>query len=272
MRKKKRSGSAVDDVYQVLHDRIIQGSYPPGMKMAQDVLATELKTSRTPLREALNRLQANGLLTATNNRGMEVSQVRHEQTEQLYALRLLVEPALISAMVPDMTAADIKSMSDALDEMQSAGHATRAYQEAHHKFHNVALSRYPAAIREMIETIYEKILRHQRLYFSRPQVPEDFTNVDRCFLQAIKARNSDLARQWLEFHLIDAGLGLALDMHETHVPQSLLLAARGVGIDIDCTVDHIVRPVSICWRNGSVGPKPGMQTVNLKYVPGGPKK
>src|ERR1700722_12318969 len=130
MKKKKRSGSAVDDVYQVLHDRIIQGSYPPGMKMAQDVLANELKTSRTPLREALNRLQANGLLTATNNRGMEVSEVRYEQTEQLYALRLLVEPSLISAMVPDMTAKDIKSMSDALDEMQSAGHATRAYQEA----------------------------------------------------------------------------------------------------------------------------------------------
>ena len=240
--------------------------------MAQNELATELKTSRTPLREALNRLQANGLLTATNNRGMEVSEVRYEQTEQLYALRLLVEPALISAMVPNMTNTDIKTMSDALDEMQSAGHATRAYQEAHLKFHNVALSRYPSAIREMIETIYEKILRHQRLHFSRPQIPEDFTSVDRCFLQAIRARNPDHARQWLEFHLIDAGLGLALDIDEDHVPQSLLLAARGVGIEIDCTVDHIVRPVSIRWANGSGGPKPAMQTVNLKYTPTASKK
>jgi DNA-binding GntR family transcriptional regulator len=78
--KKKRSGSAVDEVYEVLHERIVQGLYPPGLRMTQDELANELKTSRTPLREALNRLQANGLVVANNNRGMEVSQVRYEQT------------------------------------------------------------------------------------------------------------------------------------------------------------------------------------------------
>jgi DNA-binding GntR family transcriptional regulator len=148
--KKKRSGSAVDDVYEVLYERIVQGRYPPGLRMTQDELADELKTSRTPLREALNRLQANGLLVANNNRGMEVSQVRYEQTEQLYAVRLLVEPASIVALVPDLPQSDIAAMSRALDEMEVAGHATQAYQAAHLKFHDVALSRYPSAIKEMI--------------------------------------------------------------------------------------------------------------------------
>jgi DNA-binding GntR family transcriptional regulator len=268
MKRKKRPGSSVDDVYQVLYERIVQGTYPPGLRMAQSELAEELNTSRTPLREALNRLQANGLLVATNNRGMQVSKVQSDETEQLYAIRLLVEPSLIAAMVPDMTAADIQAMSDALDEMESAGHATRAYQEAHLKFHNVALARYPAAIRNMINSIYEKILRHQRLHFSRPQVPDDFTNVDRCFLRAIKARDSELARQWLEFHLIDAGLGLAFDVDMDHVPTSLYMAAKGVGITIDGTADRIVRPVSICWHGGCAGPKSAMQTINLKYTPG----
>lgn len=270
LRRKKRPGSAVDDVYQVLYDRIVRGVYPPGLRMAQNELAEELKTSRTPLREALNRLQANGLLIATNNRGMQVSKVESEQTEQLYAIRLLIEPPIISAMVPDMTTADIEAMSDALNEMERASHATRAYQEAHLRFHNVALSRYPVAIRDMINSIYEKILRHQRLHFSRPQIPEDFTNVDRCFLKAIRAGHSQLARQWLEFHLIDACLGLAFDIDLDHVPASLFMAAKGVGITIDCMADHIVRPVSIRWNNSAAQPASPMQTINLKYTPDEP--
>jgi hypothetical protein len=182
-------------------------------------------------------------------------------------VRLLVEPALIAAMVPDMSKSDIDTMSRALDEMERATHATKAYQAAHLRFHDVALSRYPPVIKEMIQSIYEKIHRHQRLHFSRPQIPEDFTNVDRCFLEAIKSRDAQLARYWLEFHLIDAGLGLALDIDETHVPSALLLAAKGAGIDIDCSAEHIARPVRIQWRDDYDGLRPAMNTVNLKYTP-----
>lgn len=263
----KRPGNAVDEIFQVLHDRIVNGKYAPGVRMSQADLAAELNTSRTPLREALNRLQANGLLVATNNRGMEVAAVRFEQTEQLYALRLLVEPPLVAALVPTLSAADIDGMEAALGKMEQSRYMTKAYQEAHHDFHMVILSRYPDAMREMIESIYLKINRHQRLHFSRPQIPDDFTATDRLFLDAIRAKDTALARQWLEFHLIDAGLGLALDIDPDHVPAALVMAAQGIGIELECRDGEIARPVVIRWKSTDARPMPVVETVNLKHVP-----
>lgn len=263
----KRPGTAVDEIYEVLHDRIVNGKYAPGVRMSQADLAAELSTSRTPLREALNRLQANGLLVATNNRGMEVAAVRFEQTEQLYAIRLLVEPPLVAALIPALSAADIDGMETALAKMEQSRYMTKAYQEAHHDFHMVMLSRYPEAMREMIESIYLKINRHQRLHFSRPQIPDDFTNTDRLFLDAICAGDTALARQWLEFHLIDAGLGLALDIDPDHVPAALVMAAQGIGIELACQDGEITRPVVIRWKSVDAQPMPALETVNLKHVP-----
>lgn len=264
---RKRSGTAVDEIYQVLYDRIVSGKYPPGLRMSQADLAAELNTSRTPLREALNRLQANGLVVANNNRGMEVAGAHYEEMEQLYAIRLLIEPPLIAAIVDELSAEDIDAMATALEEMERTSYATQAFQGVHLKFHNVALAHYPDTIREMIESIYQKIIRHQRLHFSRPHVPEDFTNVDRFFLDAIRAGDAHLARQWLEFHLIDAALGLALDIDPDQMPRSLLKAARGVGITIEAGPERFMRPAHIAWERAGASAMPPIETVNLKFVP-----
>lgn len=264
---RKRSGTAVDEIYQVLYDRIVSGKYPPGLRMSQADLAAELNTSRTPLREALNRLQANGLVVANNNRGMEVAGAHYEEMEQLYAIRLLIEPPLIAAIVHELSAEDIDAMAAALEEMERTSYATQAFQGVHLKFHNVALAHYPDTIREMIKSIYQKIIRHQRLHFSRPHVPEDFTNVDRFFLDAIRAGDTLLARQWLEFHLIDAALGLALDIDPDQIPRSLLKAARGVGITIEAGPERFVRPAHILWERAGACAMPPVETVNLKFIP-----
>lgn len=263
----KRPGTAVDEIYEVLHDRIVNGIYAPGVKMSQADLAAELNTSRTPLREALHRLHANGLLVATNNRGMEVAAVHFEQTEQLYAIRLLLEPPLVAALVPTLKEADIDLMETALGKMEQSRYMTKAYQEAHHDFHAVMLSRYPDGMREMVESIYLKIHRHQRLHFSRPQISDDFTNTDRLFLDAIRTGDVTLAKQWLEFHLIDAGLGLVIDIDPDHVPAALVLAARGIGIELERGDGAMVRPVMIRWTNSDARPMPAIETVNLMHVP-----
>lgn len=264
---RKRSGTAVEEIYQILYDRIVSGKYPPGLRMSQADLAAELSVSRTPLREALNRLQANGLVVANNNRGMEVAGAHYEEMEQLYAIRLLVEPPLIAAIVNELSPADIDAMAAALCEMEKNSYATQAFQGVHLKFHNVALAYYPDTIREMIESIYGKIVRHQRLHFSRPHVPEDFTNVDRFFLDAMREGDALLARQWLEFHLIDAALGLALDIDPDQAPRALLKAAKGIGITIECGSDRFTRPARIEWKRADACAMPAIETVNLKFVP-----
>ncbi|CAM5318309.1 GntR family transcriptional regulator [Eoetvoesiella caeni] len=262
----EKRGHSVDEIYRVLADRINNGMYLPGRKLSQSELANELDVSRTPLREALNRLQESGLVVATTNRGMEVAPVTFEETEQWYAMRLMIEPPIIAAVAGELTGGDLARMSEALQRMQEHSHRTKDFQDAHHAFHEVALVHYPPLIREMIESIYIKIIRHQRTYFSRPRAPEEFCDTDRLLLDALIAQDGELAKHILEFHLVDAALGLLLEADPDYVPKVLFLTASGLGIQLDCdNRQGGGRPAQMKWANGAAQNLPAMVTANVCY-------
>ena len=190
----RRPGTKVDDVYQILRDRIIDGEYQPGIRMSQDGLAAELNISRTPLREALHRLGADGLVVSEANRGMEVAPISDRQVEQCYAIRLLVEPPTLAAITDDLTDSDLVEMEAALSDMVDKKHRIRDFQKAHLYFHELTLRRYPAAVRELTRSLHLQIYRHQRLHFSRPHVPDHFTDIDRILFEALRNRQPDQAR------------------------------------------------------------------------------
>jgi len=267
MSGESRPGNTVEGVYLVLRERIIDGVYPPGMRLSQGGLAAELEISRTPLREALHRLEADGLVVAEANRGMQVAPTSVEQVEQYYALRLLVEPPTTAGIVALLTDQDLDRMAADLAAMESAHHRIRDFQEVHLRFHQTAVARYPRALAELTDSLALKIFRHQRLYLSHPEVPEHFTSVDRMFLDAVRARDPELARQVLEFHLIDAGLGLVLDAEPDHGFDALLIAARGLGIEIETDEKGRIRqrPAAISWSRPGSRDSLALETSNLRH-------
>lgn len=262
-----RPGNTVDEIYQTLRERIIDGIYPPGLRMSQSNLADELRVSRTPLREALHRLEGDGLLVAEANRGMQVAPTHVEQIEQYYAIRILVEPPTVSAIAAELDEGELSKMASELDSMEADRNRIRDFQEAHLRFHELAIQHYPAAIAELTHSLHLKIYRHQRLYFSRPEVPEDFTHVDRMFLEAMRAADAELARQLLEFHLIDAAIGLVAEGAPDHRFGPLLVATRGVGIELESDAHgRITRPARIRWQRSGIRPLRALSTANLSHA------
>lgn len=84
--------SVVDRVYAALRARIVDGELGRGVKLRQEALAEELGVSRTPLREALRRLAAEGLVEFHPNRGAHVVELSPEDVRAAYEARLIVEP------------------------------------------------------------------------------------------------------------------------------------------------------------------------------------
>lgn len=78
------------DAYQHIKNGILEGIHAPGQRLTEDFLAAELNLSRTPIREALRRLEAEGLVT-TSGRGVSVRAFSTQDVRQIYELRALLE-------------------------------------------------------------------------------------------------------------------------------------------------------------------------------------
>jgi DNA-binding GntR family transcriptional regulator len=99
-----------DDVYSRLRDWIITGTLEPGEKLRDADLAEQLGVSRTPVREALRRLEDEGLIETKQNAWTRVAPVTHELAARIYPILRLLEPLALERALPRMTGADIKTM------------------------------------------------------------------------------------------------------------------------------------------------------------------
>jgi DNA-binding GntR family transcriptional regulator len=81
-----------EQVYSAVRDRILSGQIAPETPVRQDALSAELGVSKIPLREALTRLEQDGLVSSQPNRGFVVRPMTAGEAEEVFALRLTLEP------------------------------------------------------------------------------------------------------------------------------------------------------------------------------------
>src|SRR5215510_1508719 len=95
-----------DRLVEVLRDFILSGAIESELPIRQDALASELRVSKIPLREALARLEQDGLVVSQPNRGFFVRPMSPEEAEEIYALRLKLEPDAAAVASLKATEAD----------------------------------------------------------------------------------------------------------------------------------------------------------------------
>src|SRR5215468_10620135 len=86
-----RTGSRADFVFETLRDAIWDGRIARGVRIREEEIARNLGVSRTPVREALQRLQQRGLLVVGAGRGLVVAELTHLQVVELYGMREILE-------------------------------------------------------------------------------------------------------------------------------------------------------------------------------------
>jgi DNA-binding GntR family transcriptional regulator len=107
-------------VVDELRRRIVGGRYPGGMKLLQEQIAEELGVSRSPVREALRQLEAEGLVKLVSQKGAEVTAISAEEVSEMFELRLLVEPHLLALAIPRMDEATRAGVERIIARMEDA--------------------------------------------------------------------------------------------------------------------------------------------------------
>lgn len=260
-----RRGDAVDGAYRLLRDLIVEGAYAPNERLKHAELSRRLGAGRMSVRQALHRLEGEGLVVSTPNRGVRVAPAAISDAEELYAVRLIVEPPLLAALAGTLTDAERRRMHRELDRMEAIVDHAPEFQVAHRDFHMVAAADYSSTfIADLVVRVHQHLFRHQQVYMSRPRVPEEFVAIDRELLRALEAGDGPLARGLYELHLIDMAIGMVLDAEPDHRFGVLLRVATAEGIEIEAGPDgQIERPALVRWASGR-GKVPSLRTSNVR--------
>lgn len=149
------------NVYKAIKEKILNCQYEPGQYMSEKEIVDELNTSRTPVREALNILNGQGLIEIIPKKGIQISALSLERLKHIYEIRRLLEPIAVRQAVRNMKSEDIEWLSR-LDERLSHSYVEEDITEVFKWGKDIHL--YIAKLSEN-ETLYTiiKLLREESL-------------------------------------------------------------------------------------------------------------
>jgi DNA-binding GntR family transcriptional regulator len=224
---RRRGEGAAGATYVYLREMILDGRLAPDTVISQVELAGQLGVSRTPLREALRRLQQEGLIEAEQNRRARVLAIDPDDLEHVYTNRLLYEVLGLAVIVPRLTAADIQALEGSLADMRA--HAATgdyaAWEDAHKRFHRGLVLYASDDLGRTIATYADRGDRYRRLYQST--VPRAWTIGDsehEAIVEACRAGDQREATVQLARHFARTALALIAQMVPERSPVELRTA------------------------------------------------
>ena len=124
----KHSQPACSNVYQTIRKAILCGDYPPGKRLTEEKLARELGISRTPVREALRKLEVENMVNHNPNKGVVVAEVNSDQRDDLYEIRALVESLVVKRAAQNITVEGAARLNELLDKEEAASSPDEIYE------------------------------------------------------------------------------------------------------------------------------------------------
>ena len=195
------------EVYDHLKLEILTGKLGSGSRLAEIALAKRLGVSRTPVREAVQRLAQDGLVEIEANKGAKVRAVNALEVEHVYAVREVLDGLAARDAALHATTQDLHAMHTALEKLESC--PPNAYNDqiqADLEFHNaIAQASQNPTLVAVLRGLAESIIRVKLLTAKYMQDAITRSSHHQIF-EAIKTKNADLAEQTARAHVRDFGL------------------------------------------------------------------
>ena len=200
-----KSRLTADDVYEILHTRILNGALKPGQKLRELELAESIGVSRTPVREAFHRLKGDGLLTQEPNKGAVVRQLDYQSISELYKIREVLEGTAASLSAQNMSQVELKALYDLVNLQDAAksdaSEASRLNKIFHKTLCQSARNRY---LVEMIDGLDLSMALLGRSTLDLKSRQSTAVEEHREILNAISDRDSDKAEEAARKHIRSA--------------------------------------------------------------------
>lgn len=212
-----------DEVALILEDEIVSGALEPGIVLRQEQLSERFGVSRTPIREALRRLAALGLVTFVPNRGVRVQALSREELREAFMVRAELEGLATEIAASRITAEDLAALDEAerrfstltaelrrraLDSGQQDPALFGEWMRANHAFHDVIYGVARVPLIERVAKSARRTFMGQTVWTGRAELDELYAKNElqhRAIREALAAGSTAGARALAREHVLASG-------------------------------------------------------------------
>jgi len=194
-----------DSIFIKLKEEILNGTLKPGQRLQQVELSQKYGVSRAPVRDALRKLEAVGLVTV-NRKGAEVSSIDLDELHELYQIREVLEDLAAYKALPVISDEDLMALTDLEKKMEKASREgdLSSWLKFDFRFHNESYKpcNSPSLLKMIIE-LWNSTHHFRRTYCILPGKIKRAEKTHRSQLAALAARDGELYRSLIKKHLND---------------------------------------------------------------------
>lgn len=222
------SESLGEQAYKHIHGKLLAGELPAGHVLSEHSLAREIGISRTPVREAIRRLEQEGVLEQVPRYGTIVRRPERRDLEELFQLREALEPYAVAQVAGKLSAEDLTMLARLCDELQVIAGAVKKAGRAEvdaalmRRLLSADLGFHMVLLRASGNRRLMKIIADSRVLtriFGTPRQEHDLTIIEETYrfhsqiLKAVERGDGEKARQLMAEH-IHASMCEALEHYD----------------------------------------------------------
>lgn len=197
--------SLTDQVATKIRAAIVSGEMTPEKHYSAITISENLGVSRTPVREALQLLEKEGIVSVAKNRGVRVKQISLDEIVEVFQLRLLVEPPAVARAVLHASDQDLAVLHELHREMVRIGETGhgRATLEADKKFHLYLLGLAGnSKVDGLVEQLRNLVLAQGEVTIPQARSSQDLAGDRDELIRAVLDRNPADAQQAMRNHIL----------------------------------------------------------------------
>jgi DNA-binding GntR family transcriptional regulator len=193
-----------NEVYHYLRNAILEERLKPGQRIIERKVADKLSVSRTPVREAIRKLEQEGLVNYVPNRGAIVASLSATDVWEIYTIRSVLEGLAVRLAAQHLNSADMAEIEELMSQMEQAlneGDYPKL-DKIHNAFHRriIAAARSPK-LEEMVLKQADYVAMFTRLGYNAPGRRWEARDEHRQMCRALKKRDVDEAERIARRHI-----------------------------------------------------------------------
>jgi len=187
--------------YDYLFERILADDYTPGTTIVEGEICAALSMSRTPVREALQRLEADGLVYRIKDIGTLVREITYDDIIEVFEIRVLYETHALKSCVKNISEEEIRSFERRIQALDITSNIQERY-EVDRDLHNTIM-KFCSNLRMVnyLKTVNAQIEKFRRVSAMKPKRLSASQEEHLAIVQAICNRDYEKAEECLVYHL-----------------------------------------------------------------------